>query len=182
MRKYFIATIVIMSLIGCSDNKNEFLISNDRVGGLQKDTPIQKLDSIFAKDSIVNSNLEGELRYASTERITIYSKEGNELLEITPKIDEKNEKLVESIFVLSPLYVTEKGISLKSTFKDVKEKYPDIEIEPSISSIIVTPKGKNYYFTFDKTALKSTNFGLSDSVSENDIEESAVITRITLNF
>ena len=53
MRKYFIATMVIMSLIGCSDNKNEFLISNDRVGGLQKDTPIQKLDSIFAKDSIV---------------------------------------------------------------------------------------------------------------------------------
>ena len=168
MKKYIITAITLLGIIACNNSKNEFLITNNSVGGIEKNTPIQKLDSIFAKDSIVNSNLEGELR--------------NELLEITPKIDEKNEKLVESIFVLSPLYVTEKGISLKSTFKDVKEKYPDIEIEPSISSIIVTPKGKNYYFTFDKTALKSTNFGLSDSVSENDIEESAVITRITLNF
>ena len=158
MKKYIITAIALLGIIACNNSKNEFLITNNSVGGIEKNTPIQKLDSIFAKDSIVNSNLEGELRYA------------------------KNEKLVESIFVLSPLYVTEKGISLKSTFKDVKEKYPDIEIEPSISSIIVTPKGKNYYFTFDKTALKSTNFGLSDSVSQNDIEDSAVITRITLNF
>lgn len=182
MRKYFIATMVIMSLIGCSDNKNEFLISNDRVGGLQKDTPIQKLDSIFAKDSIVNSNLEGELRYASTERITIFNKEGKELLEITPKTNDKDEKVVESVFVLSELYTTDKGISLKSTFKEVKEKYPELDIEPSISSVIVTPKGQNFYFTFDKTALKTNSLGLSDAVTADDIDDTAKITRISVNF
>ena len=181
MRKYFIATMVIMSLIGCSDNKNEFLISNDRVGGLQKDTPIQKLDSIFAKDSIVNSNVEGELRYASSERITILSKDGKELLEITPTTNEKGVEVIESVLVLSPLYTTEKGISLESTFKDVKDKYPDLEIQPSISSVIVTPKGQNFYFTFDKTAIK-TAFGLADNISKGDIEESAKIKHITINF
>ena len=181
MRKYFIATMVIMSLIGCSDNKNEFLISNDRVGGLQKDTPIQKLDSIFAKDSIVNSNVEGELRYASAERITILDKEGKELLEITPTTNDKGDKIVQSVLILCDKYATEKGISLQSTFKDVKSKYPDLEIEPSISSVMVTPKGKNYYFTFDKSALK-TAFDLTDNISEGDIEESAKIARITVNF
>ena len=181
MRKYFIATMVIMSLIGCSDNKNEFLISNDRVGGLQKDTPIQKLDSIFAKDSIVNSNVEGELRYASSERITIFSKEGKELLEITPTTNEKGVEVIESVLVLSPLYITEKGISLESTFKDVKDKYSDLEIQPSISSVLVTPKGQNFYFTFDKTAIK-TAFSLTDNISKDDIEEGAKIKHITINF
>ena len=79
------------------------------------------------------------------------------------------------------MYTTEKGISLESTFKDVKDKYPDLEIHPSISSVLVTPKGQNFYFTFDKTAIK-TAFSLTDNISKDDIEESAKIKHITINF
>ena len=89
---------------------------------------------------------------------------------------------MESVFVLSELYTTDKGISLKSTFKEVKEKYPELDIEPSISSVIVTPKGQNFYFTFDKTALKTNNLGLSDTVTADDIDNTAKITRISVNF
>jgi len=181
MKKYFIIITVLLTIVACNNKKNEFLITNNSVGVLQKDTPIQKLDSIFAKDSIVNSTMEGELRYASAERITILDKEGKELLEITPTTNDKGDKIVESVLILCDKYATEKGISLQSTFKDVKSKYPDLEIEPSISSIMVTPKGKNYYFTFDKSALK-TAFDLTDNISEGDIEESAKIARITVNF
>lgn len=122
------------------------------------------------------------MRYASTERITIFNKEGKELLEITPKTNDKDEKVVESVFVLSELYTTDKGISLKSTFKEVKEKYPELDIEPSISSVIVTPKGQNFYFTFDKAALKTNNLGLSDTVTADDIDDTAKIMRISVNF
>ena len=181
MKKYFIIITVLLTIVACNNKKNEFLITNNSVGVLQKDTPIQKLDSIFAKDSIVNSTMEGELRYASSERITIFSKEGKELLEITPTTNEKGVEVIESVLVLSPLYITEKGISLESTFKDVKDKYSDLEIQPSISSVLVTPKGQNFYFTFDKTAIK-TAFSLTDNISKDDIEESAKIKHITINF
>ena len=181
MKKYFIIITVLLTIVACNNKKNEFLITNNSVGVLQKDTPIQKLDSIFAKASIVNSTMEGELRYASSERITIFSKEGKELLEITPTTNEKGVEVIESVLVLSPLYITEKGISLESTFKDVKDKYSDLEIQPSISSVLVTPKGQNFYFTFDKTAIK-TAFSLTDNISKDDIEESAKIKHITINF
>lgn len=181
MKKLIITAIALIGLTACNNSKNDFLITNNSIGVLQKNTPIQKLDSIFAKDSIVNSNVEGELRYASSERITIFTKEGKELLEITPTTDEQGVKVIESVLVLSPLYTTEKGISLESTFKDVKGKYPDLEIQPSISSVLVTPKGQNFYFTFNKTALK-TAFDLTDNISKEDIEESAKITHITINF
>ena len=121
------------------------------------------------------------MRYASSERITIFSKEGKELLEITPTTNEKGVEVIESVLVLSPLYITEKGISLESTFTDVKDKYSDLEIQPSISSVLVTPKGQNFYFTFDKTAIK-TAFSLTDNISKDDIEESAKIKHITINF
>ena len=62
MKKFIITTIALIGLIACNNNKNNFLITNNSIGVLQKNTPIQKLDSIFAKDSIVNSNVEGELR------------------------------------------------------------------------------------------------------------------------
>ena len=129
----------------------------------------------------MNSSLEGELRYASAERITIFSKDGKELLEITPTTNDKGEKVVESVFVLSSQYTTEKGISLESTFKDVKTKYPELSIEPSLSSVIVSPKGQNFYFTFAHSALKNA-FSLTDAITENDIDENAKITRITINF
>ena len=181
MKKLIITAIALIGLTACNNSKNNFLITNNSIGVLQKNTPIQKLDSIFAKDSIVNSNVEGELRYASSERITIFSKEGKELIEITPTTSEKGVEVIESVLVLSPLYITEKGISLESTFKDVKDKYPDLEIQPSISSVLVTPKGQNFYFTFDKTAIK-TAFSLTDNISKDDIEESAKIKHITINF
>ena len=91
MKKYFIIITVLLTIVACNNKKNEFLITNNSVGVLQKDTPIQKLDSIFAKDSIVNSTMEGELRYASAERITILDKEGKELLEITPTTNDKGD-------------------------------------------------------------------------------------------
>ena len=107
MKKYFIIITVLLTIVACNNKKNEFLITNNSVGVLQKDTPIQKLDSIFAKDSIVNSTMEGELRYASAERITILDKEGKELLEITPTTNDKGDKIVESVLILCDKYATE---------------------------------------------------------------------------
>ena len=181
MKKYFITAVALIGLVACNNSKNEFLITNTNVGALQKDTPIQKLDSIFAKDSIVKASLESELSYSNAERITIFSKDGKELLEITPTANDKGEKVVESVFVLSPQYTTEKGISLESTFKDVKAKYPELSVEPSISSVIVSPKGQNFYFTFAHSALKNA-FSLTEAITENDIDENAKIIRITINF
>ena len=63
----------------------------------------------------------------------------------------------------------------------MKDKYSDLEIQPSISSVLVTPKGQNFYFTFDKTAIKTT-FSLTDNISKDDIEEGAKIKHITINF
>ena len=179
---YVVVLLAFMSFASCKKTDNKFLITNDRVGVLQKNTPISKLDSIYAKDSLVNTIFGGELRYASTERIIIFEKGGNELLEITPATNANNEKVVESVQILDPRFTTEKGISLSSTYKDVKEKYKNLEIEQTLRSIIVSPKGENFYFSIDKSQIKSNNFGLSSKITEDDIEDDAKLSRIILNW
>ncbi|ATA88328.1 hypothetical protein CGC58_00400 [Capnocytophaga stomatis] len=182
MNKYIVLILILIVTIACNKTDNKFLITKDNVGVLHRNTPIQKLDSIYAKDSLVNTTFEGELRYASMERIIIFEKGGKELIEITPVINSDNQKVVESVLILDSRFATEKGISLASTYKDVKDRYPDFEIEQTLKSILVTPKNENYYFTFDKSALKNNNFGLSSEITKNDIEDNAKLSRITINW
>ncbi len=182
MRRYIAVLGLLLTIVACKDKGNAFLISNDQVGVLKKDTRIAQLDSIFAKDSVVSSSLEGELRYASAERITILGKDGKELLEITPTQDEEGEKKVESVLVLCDQYATAEGISLKSTFKDIKAKYPNLKIDPSLMSIIITPKGKNFYFTMDRSSVRDAGFDLAEEINVEDIDETAKPVRITVNF
>lgn len=182
MNKYIILILILTTIIACNKTDNKFLITKDRVGVLYKNTPVQKLDSIYAKDSLVNTTFEGELRYASTERIIIFEKGGKELVEITPIINSDNQKVVESVLILDTRFTTEKGISLASTYKDVKEKYPDFDIEQTLKSILITPKNENFYFTFDKSALKNNNFGISSEITKTDIEDEAKLSRITINW
>ncbi|CEN37561.1 hypothetical protein [Capnocytophaga cynodegmi] len=182
MNKYIVLILILFVTIACNKTDNKFLITKDNVGILHKNTPIQKLDSIYAKDSLVNTTFEGELRYASMERIIIFEKGGKELIEITPVVNSDNQKVVESVLILDSRFTTEKGISLSSTYKDVKEKYPNFEIEQTLKSILITPTNENFYFTFDKSALKSNNFGLSSEITKNDIEDTAKLSRITINW
>ena len=53
MKKLIVTAVAFIGLVACKNSKNDFLITNNSIGVLQKNTPIQKLDSIFAKDSIV---------------------------------------------------------------------------------------------------------------------------------
>ena len=47
MKKYIITAITLLGIIACNNSKNEFLITNNSVGGIEKNTPIQKLDCKF---------------------------------------------------------------------------------------------------------------------------------------
>ncbi|MDO4729476.1 MAG: hypothetical protein Q4B43_10805 [Bacteroidota bacterium] len=182
MKRILAIALFLLMVIACNRTDNTFLITNDNVGVLRKNTPISKLDSIYAKDSLVNTTFEGELRYASTERIIIFEKGGKELLEITPAVNADNEKVVESVQILDSRFITEQGISLASTYKDIKKLYKDFDIQQTLSSILITIPNRNYYFTINKSDVKSKNFGLSSEITKNDIEEDAKLSRIVITW
>lgn len=182
MKKIFLLSVSALAIVACNKTDQKFRIANDSVGLLHKDIRVQQLDSLFVNDSIVNSSFEGELRYASNERITIFEKGGKPLLELTPKVNTDNEKVIESVLIKDGRYTFPNGISLASTFKDIKNKYANLDFQVTLSSVVVSPQDENYYFTFDKSALKNTRLGLSSEVTTNDISDDAPLSRITINW
>ena len=70
---------------------------------------------------------------------------------------------IENVRIMDPRYVSEKGIGLKSTFKDIQSKYDIKKIVTTLKSIVIFPKGSNLYFTIDKEELpENLRFSTSD--------------------
>lgn len=138
-------------LTRCEKEKDTtFLITNNSVGKLDKISLIRDLDVIYDKDSIVKDTLKLALGFGP-RKINIYEKGGRHLLTLTPSSDSIPK--VENVRVNDPRFMTEKGIGLNSTFKDIKEKYTIKKIVTSINNIVIFIKDQDVYFTIDKSEL-----------------------------
>lgn len=151
--KFIVPLIVVLFYFtSCvNDNEDPFLVQHDRVGLLDRNTRVDRLESLFANDSVAESAYEGELRYASTERFNIFEKDGAPLLEITPTMD--GQRTINTIQILSKKYRTKKGISLKSTFGDIQEQYEINDIQSTWNNVVISVNEINAYFTIDKRFL-----------------------------
>ncbi len=153
MKNFFIV-FGICAMVFCVQCKKEkdtsFLITNDSVGKLEKISLVRDLDLIFYQDSIVRDTMKLASGLGARS-IKIYEKGGKHLLTITPSSDSIPK--VQNIRINDPRFVTEKGIGLNSTFKDIIENYEIQKIVTSINNIVIFVKDSDIYFTIDKSQL-----------------------------
>ncbi|MBT8315962.1 MAG: hypothetical protein KJP26_16010 [Maribacter sp.] len=150
----FIAICVVTLMAQCAKEKDTtFLISNTKVGKLDKISLIRDLNIIYEQDSIVKDTMKLALGFGARS-INIYEKGGSHLLTLTPNTDSIPK--VQNVRVNDPRFKTEKGIGLNSTFKDIKEKYSIQKIVTSINNIVIFVKDSDVYFTIDKSELPAS--------------------------
>ena len=169
-------------LVGCSQVDKKFLITDSSVGLITRGTKITQLDFLYQKDSLVKTSLEGEFRYISEERFLIYErgKEKKQLLELTPNIPlDGSPQYIQGVQVLDDRYTTKEGISLNSTFGNIKKVYKEFDFEQLLSTVIVMPKGSNLYFAFDQKELLPA---LDDTYTIESIPDTAKVKRLLLNW
>ncbi|MCP4975467.1 MAG: hypothetical protein GY931_04850 [Maribacter sp.] len=156
MKKIFVV-IVICSftfLAQCVKEKDTtFLITNTKVGKLDKISLVRDLGIIYDQDSVVKDTMKLALGFGARS-INIYENGGSHLLTITPNTDSIPK--VQNVRVNDPRFKTEKGIGLNSTFKDIKEKYTIRKIVTSINNIVIFVKDSDVYFTIDKSELPAS--------------------------
>ncbi len=139
-------------LASCTKKDTTFLISENGVGPLLKETPIQDLKTIFAQDSVVQDTSKLKVG-AKAKKIKVFEKGGKHLLTLTPSTD--SIPTVENIRVFDPRYNTGNGIGLHSSFQDIQKSYGIKKIVTTLNSVVVFPKNSNLYFTIDKEELPS---------------------------
>lgn len=177
MMKKLIGLIVLgLLLIQCSEDPNTRIAKN-QLGTINGKTSIEELDNLFKNDSVVKFPEESDI----FRDYRVYNKEGNHLITVKLDIDNDSVKGIELIKIFNEIYVTEKGISTTSTFKDLLDNYSISKIEPTINSVIVFIDEINATMVLDKKDLKMTEFDMS-KISQDQIPDMAPIKYINLWF
>ncbi|HDZ13836.1 hypothetical protein LCGC14_1246610 [marine sediment metagenome] len=145
---------IILLLLGCKEEVDTtFLVTKDAIGKLDKISLTRDLDVIYANDSIVKDTTYVNASNNS-KKIKIFEKGGKQLLTLTPNSD--SIPTIQNIRIEDARFVTEKGVGLKSTFKDVKDNYTIRKVITSMNNVVLLLKDSDIYFTISKDQLPSS--------------------------
>ncbi|MEP0265842.1 hypothetical protein [Dokdonia sp.] len=164
-RTYSVLLLLILCLVSCKKDTT-FLISNDAIGAITKTTKASELETLLgsATDSLVKKE----------NSFLLYEKGGKKLMKLSTK--EEDKEIIDHIQFFDDRYTTDKGISLKSTYKDIEAAYTIEKIANMIDFIIVSVKESEAYFIIDKKHLSSeVRFSTSSKLEPTQIPGEAPI-------
>ena len=184
IKKLFYFLFISLFFIQCN-HPNKYEIKKGIVGVINKKTTIADLNKIFKNDSIVSniplldSNDSKKIFSLNDDEYDIYSKTGKKILEITANTQNDSLSKIKSIGIYDANYVTDKGISIKSTFKDINENYLVNKVETTLTSAILFIDELNATISIDKRELGLSKFS-TQVVSINQIPDMAKIKYFTI--
>lgn len=182
MKKNLFLGIIAASLVSCAKKEDPFLIETNRIGKLYKDITVKQLDSVFSADSIVKRIGEGDYVQAGSDTYLIYEKGGTQLLTLTPTQQHDENEKIKNIQIHDARYKTAKGISLESTFKDIRDNFKIKYIHNTLKNLIITVEG-NEYFTIDKKELpEDLRYDMNLSIEAIQIPDKAKIKHFMINW
>lgn len=152
MKKSLFVFGICLLLIGISCQRQDptFLITETSVGPLNQTNSFQELETLFINDSVVKDTFRLKTNQ-NPKKVKIFEVTGNPLLSLTANSD--SVPTIENVRIEDPRYMTQNGVGLSSSFKDIQNAYDIRKIVTTINSVVVFPKNSNLYFTIDKMEL-----------------------------
>ncbi len=202
MRFIIYALIASFFLVQCTEEKDAtFLITENSIGKLQKTSFAKDLENIFELDSIVGESANSmqinnpfankmELSQApdstskiwsTSKKIKIFEKGGAHLLTLTQSEDSIPK--IENIRIFDARFITDKGVGINSTFKDIKEHYAIQKIITTRNNVVVYLKNSDMYLTIAKEELPpSLRYGASTNIEAVQIPDKARIKYLMIGW
>jgi len=141
-------------MVSCEKEMDtEFLITKDAIGKLDRISLARDIEVIYENDSIVKDSTIINTANNS-KKIKIFEKGGKHLLTLTPSSD--SIPTIENIRIEDKRFLTEKGVGLSSTFKDIKDNYSIRKVITSMNNVVLLLKNTDVYFTISKEELPSS--------------------------
>ncbi len=166
--------------IQCKKEKDPFFsITEEQVGKLKKESLIRDLELIYSEDSIVTDTVRGNFGRGAN-KIKIYEKGGQHLLTLTPNTD--SIASIENVQIKDPRFTTSTGISITSTFKEIKEKHTIRKVITSINNVLILLKDSDVYFTIDKKELPENLRYNNTNIEEVQIPDTAKIKYMMIGW
>ena len=176
MNKFIGLLLLSIIFVQCGQDKDTMILKN-QLGKITKDTSLEELDKIFKNDSIEKRPVDTEL----TREYRVYGADGKTSLVILTQVRNDSIKGLELVKIYSDQYVTEKGVSTKSTYKDVADNYSIEKIETSFSAAILFVDELNATVLLNKSDLNLDEFDMR-AIRADQIPDEANINYISLWF
>lgn len=153
MKKIFLLALAGALLTQCkSDREDPFDIATGRVGKLHRESAVSQLDSIFRADSLVRDTTR--LKLGNNDKIEVFEKGGKLLLTLSPAADTLSR--IGNVRIHDPRYKTEAGLTLASTFGEIRSKAEVQKVITSLNNLVVLLKGSDVYFTISRDDLPAS--------------------------
>lgn len=176
MKKFVGLILLSILFVQCGQDKDTMILKN-QLGDITKDTSLEDLDKIFKNDSIekypVKSDIKREYR--------VFGEDGKPALVFLTLVENDTVKGLERVKIYSDKYMTEKGISTKSVYKDVADNYSIDEIETSFTAAILFVNELNATVLLNKSDLNLDEFDMRE-IRADQIPDKAKINYISLWF
>lgn len=182
MRYIFLTFVITFLTVSCTKKVDPFFLTAHSIGLLKKETKVQELETIYANDSIVN-HVAGDEFTGNTNEIEIFDKRGKALLTLEPSEQFDSIATIKSVRIMDPRYKSEKGLTIKSTFKDIKSNYKVSKISNTLGSVIITINELNAFVVISKKELPSElQFDTTSVIEESQIPDEAKIKYFWLDW
>ena len=168
-----IGILCSLLLAACNTSSDRFAVSNGQIGNVTAQTLVKQLDSIFANDSIVPLSPVKDALGTQGE-VDVYEKGGAKLLRLSPDIDNDPEAVITNIRIYDERYKTSKVLSIKSTFKDLKDNYEMEGMQTSFDAVVIFLKDSDVFVTIDKKQLpENLRYDPSITIDATQIPDNA---------
>lgn len=181
-RSCLVFTIMLFVLTSCQKEDDPNLITKHSIGFLTDSTQVKDLKTLFANDSIVTYENDGQFT-SSVEDLEIYEKGGNHLLTLTPFNVSDSTSTIKSIKVIDGRFATVKGVSVFSTYLDIHSNYKVSSVQNTIKNVIVVVNELNAHFVIDKEELPSNmRYDMTLKIDPIQIPDKAKIKTFYLHW
>lgn len=180
--KYHLCFLLLgLFFLSCNEEiDSTFLITDTAVGKLQKGSLVRDIPLIYANDSVVKDT--SSLNFGNmAKKLKVFEKGGKLLLILSPSKDSIPK--VENVRFEDPRFLTETGININSTFKDIKEAYTIKKVLTSTNNVLILVKQSEVYYTISKEQLPSSlRYVSSTNIEAVQIPDEAKIKYMMLGW
>ena len=176
MNKFIGLILLSILFVQCGQDKDTMILKS-QLGEITKDTSIEDLDKIFKNDSVEKYPLKSDIK----REYRVYGADGKMALSFLTRVQDDSIKGLELVKIYSDRYLTEKGISTKSSYKDVADNYSIDKIETSFSAAILFVDELNATVLLNKSDLNLDEFDMRE-IRADQIPDEARINYISLWF